>query len=106
MIGASFDPLVSNKRNPIMFDHPKLRFHLVSISSFHITSAKTSKKTAKNRQLTPQVLETEERKRATVTGSSINQIRTHPIRMQYEIKAPPYLLVELSWYFRPICERQ
>jgi len=67
-------------------------------SSFHISTAKTSKNTTKNRQFTPQVLETEERERApltctyTNTGASVNQTRTQPIRMQYEIKAPPLFI--------------
>ena len=103
MIGASFDPLVLNHH----VRHPNLIFCPVSMaSSFHMVTAKTSIGTAKSRQLTPQVLESGERESAAVTCSSINQIRTHPIRMQYKIKAPPYLLVELIWYFRPIGERQ
>ena len=66
--------------------------------SFHITTAKNSIRTAKNRQLIHQVLESEERERSTLTctssstGASISQTRTHPIRMQYEIKAPPIFI--------------
>ena len=110
--GASFDLLVSNKRDLTTPAIPKLTSSLVSMfSSFHLRTAKTSNLTAKNRQ--PQVTEQRNKiRRAPLShvqskhGCFQAQTGTHPIHMQYEIKAPPLInWWKWSWFFRPINER-